>query len=192
MPTAVAEILAHSATGIRRDVLQRRRVTGRSGYHDGILHGAVFFEEAHHLCHCRALLADRYVDADHARMPLMPVRLLVPGVTLIDDSIEGDGGLAGLAVTDDQFTLATANRHHGIDGLQPRLQWLVHWQAVDHAWGDALNRAALFRINGTLAVNGLPQSIHYAPNHRLADGHLHDTSSAPDFIALFNLRIGAK
>jgi len=125
-------------------------------------------------------------------MTRMPVRLLGPGVTLIDDGIDGDGGFAGLAIADDQFALATANRHHRVNGLQPRLQRLIHRQAVDHAWGDALNRARLGGIDGTLAVNRLPQGIHHAPNHRLTDWDLHDTSGAPDFIALFNFRLRAK
>src|SRR5215470_5199984 len=101
MTTAIAEILAHSAAGIRSDVLQWRRITGRGRHHDGIFHGAVVFEEAHHLRHGRALLADCHVNAHHARMPRMPVWLLVPGVTLVDDSIEGHGGFASLTVTDD-------------------------------------------------------------------------------------------
>src|SRR5262249_26980237 len=131
-------------------------------------------------------------NAHHARMPPMPVRLLVPGVTLIDDGIDGDSSFAGLTVANNQFALTAANRHHGVDGLQPRLQRLVYRQAIDHAWGDALNRTALCRINGTLAVNRLPQGIHHAPDHRLADRDLHDASGAPDFIALFNLRIRAE
>ena len=46
----------------------------------------------------RFLLGDRHVDADDAR-PL-----------LIEDRVDGDGGLAGLAVADDQLALAAADR----------------------------------------------------------------------------------
>ena len=122
----------------------------------------------------------------------MPVRLLVPGITLINDGIDGDRRFTGLAIANNQLALATANRHHRVNGHQPCLQRLIHRQAVDHAWGDALDRAALCGIDRTLAVNRLPQGIDHAPDHRLANRDLHDTSGAPDFIALFNLRIGAK
>src|SRR5262245_21364590 len=121
MPTAVAEILAHSAPSIRCDVLQWRWVTGRGRHDDGILHGTVFFKGTHHLRHRRTLLAHCHINAHHARMPWMPVRLLVPGVTLIDNGVDGDCRFAGLTIADDQFALATANRYHGVDGLQPRL-----------------------------------------------------------------------
>ena len=30
---------------------------------------------------------------------------------LVDDGVNGNGGLAGLSVTNDQLTLASANRH---------------------------------------------------------------------------------
>ena len=55
------------------------------------------------------LLADGDVDAD-ARL----CRLLV------DDGVDGDGGLAGLAVADDQLALAAADGDHGVDGLDAR------------------------------------------------------------------------
>ena len=61
----------------------------------------------------RFLLGDRHVDADDAR-PL-----------LVDDRVDGDGGLAGLAVADDQLALAAADRGHGVDGLDAGLQRLV-------------------------------------------------------------------
>jgi hypothetical protein len=30
---------------------------------------------------------------------------------LVEDGVDGDGGLAGLSVTNDQLTLSSANRH---------------------------------------------------------------------------------
>jgi hypothetical protein len=37
-------------------------------------------------------------------------------------SFDGNGGLAGLLVVDDEFTLATADGDHGVDGLS-RSSW---------------------------------------------------------------------
>ena len=49
------------------------------------------------------LLADGDIDADHAL------------AALIEDSVDGNGGLTGLTVADDKLALAAADRHHGVD-----------------------------------------------------------------------------
>ena len=81
--------------------------------HDGVFHGAVIFERLDHLRHGRTLLADRDVDADDV------------AALLVDDRVERDGGLAGLAVADDQLALAAADRNHAVDGLDAGLQRLL-------------------------------------------------------------------
>ena len=124
----VAEVLAHRAAGVRRDVLHRRRIGRRGRDDDGVLHGAVVLERLHHLRHGRALLADRDVDADDV------------AALLVDDRVERDGGLAGLAVADDQLALAAADRDHRVDGLDAGLQRLFHRLAVDDAGREALDR----------------------------------------------------
>ena len=67
----------------------------------------------HDLRDGRLLLADRDVDADDAL------------ALLIDDGVDGDGGLAGLAVADDQLALAAADRDHRVDRLEAGLQRLA-------------------------------------------------------------------
>jgi hypothetical protein len=44
---------------------------------------------------------------------------------LVDDRVDRDGGLAGLAVADDELALAAADRDHGVDGLDAGLHRLV-------------------------------------------------------------------
>src|SRR5690606_7806450 len=102
---AVAEVLAHGAAGVGGDVLHRGRLGRRGGDHRGVGHRAVFLELAHDVGDGRVLLADGDVDALNA------------AVLLVDDRVDGDGGLAGLAVADDQLTLAAADRDHRVDGL---------------------------------------------------------------------------
>src|SRR2546425_3969087 len=165
---------------------------GSARHDDGVAHGTVFFEDTYHLGYRRTLLANGDVDAHDARMARMPLRFLVPGITLIDNRVEGHRGLAGLAVADDQLTLPTADRHHGINGLQARLQRLIHRQAVDHARRYALNRAGLSRIDGPLAVNWLAQGIHHSSNQSFPDRDLHDAPGTPDLIAFLDLGIGTE
>src|SRR3546814_3363334 len=57
----------------------------------------------------------------------------LPVVALVDDRVDGDGGLAGLPVADDQLALAAADGGHGVDGLDAGLQRLVHRLALDDA-----------------------------------------------------------
>ena len=107
-------VLAHGATGVRGEVLERRRVAGRGGDDDGVLERAVLAQRLDRLGDGGALLADRHVDALHAE------------ATLVDDRVDGHGGLAGLAVADDQLTLATTDRRHRVDRLDAGLHRLVH------------------------------------------------------------------
>jgi hypothetical protein len=52
---------------------------------------------------------------------------------LVEDRVDRDRGLAGLAVADDQLTLAAADRHHAVDRLQAGLHRLANRLAI----GDA-------------------------------------------------------
>ena len=45
---------------------------------------------------------------------------------LVDDRVDRHGGLAGLAVADDQLALAAADRHHRVDRLEAGLHRLRH------------------------------------------------------------------
>jgi hypothetical protein len=63
--TAVAEVLAHGATGVRRQVLHA--ADSEAGSHDdGVFHRAVLFQLANHVGNGRSLLTDRNVDAENA------------------------------------------------------------------------------------------------------------------------------
>jgi hypothetical protein len=92
----------------------------------------------------RVLLADGDVDALNA------------GALLVDDRVDGDGGLAGLAVADDQLTLATADRHHRVDGLQTGLHRLVDRLAGDDARRDLLDRRPSLGLIGPCRRSGCP------------------------------------
>jgi hypothetical protein len=91
------EVFCHRRTGVRSDVLQRSRSTGTGNDDGGVIHRAVFAKRFDDQGDRRVLLADGHVEALNARS------------LLVDDRIKGHSGLAGLAVTDDQFALAAAD-----------------------------------------------------------------------------------
>ena len=80
----------------------------------------------------RHALADRDVHRDDA------------GVLVVDDRVDRDRRLAGLAVADDQLSLAAADRDHRVDRLQAGLHRFVDGLALDDAGGLELGRAALW------------------------------------------------
>ena len=58
-----------------------------------------------HQCHGRLFLTNGYIEAVDV------------GILLREDGIHAYGGLADLAVTDDQFPLTTPNGRNGVNGL---------------------------------------------------------------------------
>jgi hypothetical protein len=103
----VTEVLADGASGVGGKELQGSGVRGSGGNHDGVLEGVTFAEEAHDVGDGGALLANRDVDAVEG---LGLVAGLVLGL-LVEDGVDGDGGFAGLTITNDELTLSTANGH---------------------------------------------------------------------------------
>ena len=103
----VTEELTDGASRVRGQELERCGVTGGSGNNDGVLHAVSLLEEAANVGDGRSLLADGDVDAVEG---LGVVAGLEDGL-LVDDGVDGDGGLASLSVTDDQLTLSSANGH---------------------------------------------------------------------------------
>ena len=127
----VTEVLAHGGTGVWGEVLQGRGIGGGGGDDDRVLEGVVGAQALNELGNGGALLADGDVDA----VQLLGVVRAVVEALLVDDGVNGDGGLTRLTVTNDQLTLATADGHERVDGLDAGLHGLAHRLAGDDAWG---------------------------------------------------------
>ena len=127
-----------------------------------MIHRAVFFQDAHHLGHLALLLPDGDVDADEV------------GVPLVDDGVDGDGGLAGGAVADDQLALAPADGNHGVDGLDAGLHRGVHRLAHHHVGRGALHGHGLFGSHRAFAVQRPAQRVNHTANQRVPHGYLNN------------------
>ena len=68
-------------------------------------------------------------------------------------------GFAGLAVADDQLTLAAADGEHGVDGQNTGLQRLIDLLTGDDAGGLVLNGPVVIGLDLALAVDGSAQRI---------------------------------
>ena len=172
MTAPVHEVLAHRASGIGREVLERRRLGGGSRNHDRVVERVVVLERADHLGHRRKLLAHRNIDRDDA------------GVPLVDDRVHRDRGLAGLPVADDQLPLTPADRDHGVHGLHPGLQRLLHRLPRHDAGGNPFHRVRFGSFDRSLPVQGPPERIHHPSLERLAHRHLENPPGAPRGISL--------
>ena len=113
MHAVVAEIFAHRAPGIGRDVLKRRRFRSGRSHDDRIFERAVILQGLDNLGDSRAFLADRDVNA--IKLDLFVGAAVV--VLLVEDGVDRDRGLAGLTIADNQLTLPAPDRHQRVDGL---------------------------------------------------------------------------
>ena len=174
------EIFAHGTACIGGNILQGCQLGGGCGYHNGIAHGTCLFQGFHHVCHSGALLPDGNVDADHVL------------VMLIDDGVQGNGGLAGLPVADNQLTLSSADGDHGINGLDACLQGLVYGLSCNNAGSHLLHRSGFISQNGALAVNGLSQGIDHSAQQFLPYGNGYDPAGTLDRSTFLDVPIRAE
>ena len=158
------ELFADGAPGIRSNVLQRSGFIRSRDHNDGVFHGSVPFEQ----CHCAGnggfFLTDGHIDADQIL------------AFLVDDRVDGDGGLASLAVADDQFSLAAADGDHRVDGFDTGLDGSIHILALHHTRGNALDRPESAGLDRTFAIHRFSQDIHHPPDQPIAHRDRGDAS----------------
>jgi hypothetical protein len=130
------------------------------------LESIVLLESLDELSDSGSLLADGDVDA----VELLGLVIGAVPSLLVEDGVESDGSLASLTVTDDQLTLTTADGNHGVDGLETGLDGLVDRLAGQDTGGLELSTASLLGVEGTLAVNGVAESIDNTAEQLRADG----------------------
>ena len=171
----VEEVLAHRAPRVRGHVLDRRRLVGRRGDDDRVLHRAGVLERLHHLHDRGHALPDRDVDADQV------------GVLVVDDRVDRDRRLAGLAVADDQLALAAADRDHRVDGLQPGLHRLLDRLAVDDARRLPLGGTGLGGVELALVVERAAERVYQSAQQLFPDRDLQQLARPLHRVALDDL-----
>src|ERR1700726_1266013 len=184
----VAEIFAHGAGGERRDVLHRRRIGSGGRNDDRIFQRALLFENLDELRDRRSLLPDRDIDA-------IQLDLLVAGSVerlLVQDGVERNRGLAGLAVADDQFALPAADRDQRIDRLEACRHRLVDRFARNDAGRLDVDAHPLVGLDRALAVDRIAERIDHAAEQALANRRIDDGAGALDGLAFLDFAVGAE
>src|SRR5215471_7719151 len=178
MLLVVEEPLADGAPRIRRDVEHGSRVRRSRRDDDGVLERSVLFQSVGHLSYGRLLLTDRHVDTDQSF------------ALLVDDRVQSDGGLARLAVADDQLALSPPDRDHRVDCLDARLNRFLDRLPVDDAGRNTFERVRLGGLDRALVIQGTPQRVDDAPDQGGSDRYLDDPAGPahllafPDFLTL--------
>jgi hypothetical protein len=129
-----------------------------------------------------ALLADGDVDAADLLLRVAGT----PVVALVDDRVDRQGGLAGLAVADDQLALAAADRGHRVDGLEAGLHRLVHRLALHDRGGLQLQGAAALGLDLAEAVDRAAQGVDDPAQVSLADRYREHLTGALHRLALLD------
>src|SRR5205085_8936089 len=114
------------------------------------------------------------------------VAALVDGA-LVDDGVDGDRGLSGLPVADDQLALAAADGNEAVDRLDSRLHGFIHGAAWNDPRRFHVHAAALRDIGDVaLAVDRIAERVDDPSEQSLADRHVHDGAGALDRVAFLD------
>mmetsp|Transcript_1347 Transcript_1347/g.3373 ORF Transcript_1347/g.3373 Transcript_1347/m.3373 type:complete len:351 (+) Transcript_1347:318-1370(+) len=106
----VTEVLAHGGASVGRKELEGSGVGGRSRDDDAVVHGPLLIQLSDELGDGGSLLS--HADVNAGKGVLLGL--------LVDDGVDGDGGLSRLTIPDDQLTLTTSNGDEGVNGLEAR------------------------------------------------------------------------
>jgi hypothetical protein len=181
----VAEPFTHGASRERREVLQWGGLAGSGGDDDGVLHRVVLLEGLDELGDGGTLLTDSDIDT----VELLGLILAVVPALLVKDGVDRDSSLAGLTITDNQFTLATADGHHGVDGLKTSHHGLIDGATGKNAGGFEGRTATLSGLNGALAVDGVTEGVDDTSKQVRADGDIDNLAGTLDSVALLDKTI---
>lgn len=164
----VTEPLTHGAASEGSEVLQGSGLGGSGSNDDGVLHGILLLEGLDELSDGGTLLTDGNVDT----VELLGLVAGVVPTLLVEHGVQSDGGLTSLTVTNDQLTLTTADGNHGVDTLHASLDGLVDGLTGKDTGGLQLGTALLLGVEGTLAVNGVTETVDNTAEQLGTDGHI--------------------
>src|ERR1700731_24446 len=183
MLAVVHPVLTDRRTSVRRKPFEARGIRRWSGDDGRVVHRATLFKRVVHAGDRGALLADRDVDAPHLLLGIAAL----PVLPLVEDGVNTDRGLAGLAVADDQLALAAPDRSLRVNRLDTGLQRFLDALALHPRRGLNLQRATGFRLDVAAAVDRMPERIDHTAQELIPDRDRQHLTGALDLLALREL-----
>ena len=169
---SVAEVFADGGACKRGVILHCGGISCGGGHDYRVIHRSVLAQGLDDGSHRTALLSDCHINTVHG----VALEEVLP---LVDDRVYGDGGLACLAVADDQLALSAPDRDHSVDSLQSCLERLGDRLAENDARGLALQRhIRQLSFDRAQAVKGRAEGIDDAANEAFADSDGGDAARA--------------
>ena len=177
IPSCFHEKLRDAGRGIWSDVCETRRVVALGHDEDGVIHRALFFKVGYDLGDSGSALADRAIDTEH----IFPA--------LVEDGVDGNGGLARLAVAENQLTLAAPDRNERIDDFEASLERHRYGRTFHDGRGRAFDGQSLAGGQRPFAIERPAERVDDASQQSLSNGYIHDPARALDFIARMKMPV---
>ena len=174
------ERLRDAGRGVRSDVSETRRVVALGHDDDGVIHRALFPQGGHGLRDGGRALTDGAINAQHIL------------VALVEDGVDRNGGLARLAVAENQLALAAPNGNERIDDFDAGLERHRDGRAVHDGRGGAFDGQALAGGHRPVAIEWPTERVDDASQQSIAHGHVHDPARALDFISRVQMPVFAE
>jgi hypothetical protein len=149
---------------------------------DGVLHGVVLLEGLNELSDGRTLLSDSDVDT----VELGGLVLSIVPSLLVEDSVDGDGGLSSLPVSDDQLTLSTSNGNHGVNRFESSQHGLRDGLTGENSGSLDLSTSTFSGDDRSLSIDRVSESIDDTSEHVGSNRHIDNRSSTLDGISFLN------
>jgi len=184
----ISEVLTDGASGVRSQELKWSGLGGSGSNDAGVFHGSLLLQNSDDVGNCGSLLSNGAVNA----VKTLGIVAFQESLALVDDAIDGNGGLTSLSITDDQLTLSSANWHKGVDGLQSSHHRLVHRLSWDDTWSFELNSLSLGALDWTFTVDWVTEGIDDSTKKTITDWDIDNGSSSLDNISFLNLSIVTK
>ena len=183
--SVITEVLTDGASRVRSQELEGSGIGGGSSDDNRVFHAISVVEKAHNVGNSGSLLSNGDVDAVKR---LGVVTSLEDGL-LVNNSVDGDSGLTGLSITNDQFTLASANGHERVDRLETSLHRFVHGFSRNNTWGFQLDSSTFVSDDRASAINGVTKRVNNSAEHTLSNGDINDRSCSLDNITFLDFSV---
>ena len=173
------ERLRDAGCGVRSDVSETGRIVAFGHDNDGVIHRALFPQGRHGLGNGGRALADGTIDAQYVL------------AALVEDGVDRNGGLARLAVAENQLALAAPNGNERINDFEAGLKRHGDGCAVHDGRGGAFDGQALAGGHRSAAIQWPAERVDDTPQQSVAHGHIHDPARALDFISRVEMPVFA-
>lgn len=108
---------------------------------------------------------------------------------LVQNCIDCNGGFSGLSITDDKFSLSSADGHQTVDGFKTGLHGLVDRLSRNDTGGFDFNSVSLRALDWSHTIDGVTEGIEYSAQHFVTNGDIHNGSSSSYYISFLNFPI---